>query len=108
MTGLLREERLRVTHGSVAAYRKPFLLDPYTLLVYKKGLYLARHTGLTRARVTQIMNLLLLAPDLQGQGLFMKPGLPWPGSRLRTPAPVRRRRARVGRAAASVGRDPAQ
>lgn len=41
MTGLLREERLRVTHGSVAAYRKPFLLEPYTLLVYKKGLYLA-------------------------------------------------------------------
>lgn len=44
MTGLLRDERLRVTHGSVAAYRKPFLLDPYTLLVYKKGLYLAGHS----------------------------------------------------------------
>jgi predicted DNA-binding transcriptional regulator YafY len=41
VTALLREERLRVTHGSVSAWRKRFLLDPYTLLVYKKGLYLA-------------------------------------------------------------------
>ena len=41
ITALLREERLRVTHGSVAKYQKPFVLDPYTLVVYKKGLYLA-------------------------------------------------------------------
>jgi hypothetical protein len=34
---------------------------------------LARQAGLTRARVTQIMNLLLLAPDLQVQVLMMKP-----------------------------------
>jgi hypothetical protein len=34
---------------------------------------LARQAGLTRARVTQIMNLLLLAPDLQEQVLMMKP-----------------------------------
>ncbi|MCC6748840.1 MAG: transcriptional regulator [Deltaproteobacteria bacterium] len=44
ITALLREERLRVTHGSVAKYQKPFLLDPYTLLIYKKGLYLAGHS----------------------------------------------------------------
>ena len=50
ITALLREERLRVTHGSVAKYQKPFLLDPYTLVIYKKGLYLAgyshHHQGL--------------------------------------------------------------
>lgn len=34
---------------------------------------LARQAGLTRARVTQIMNLLLLAPGLQEQVLVMKP-----------------------------------
>jgi len=41
MTALLREERLRVTHEGVSGGRKTFVLDPYTLLVYKKGLYLA-------------------------------------------------------------------
>lgn len=41
VTALLREERLLVTHGSVARFQKPFVLEPYTLLVYKKGLYLA-------------------------------------------------------------------
>jgi predicted DNA-binding transcriptional regulator YafY len=40
MTALLREERLRVTHEGVSGGRKTFVLDPYTLLVYKKGLYL--------------------------------------------------------------------
>jgi predicted DNA-binding transcriptional regulator YafY len=38
---LLREERLRVCHGSVDEYKTEFVLEPYTLLVYKKGLYLA-------------------------------------------------------------------
>ena len=41
MTALLREDRLRVTHESVSGARKTFVLEPYTLLVYKKGLYLA-------------------------------------------------------------------
>ena len=44
MTGLLREERLRVTHGSVAQYKKPFVLEPLTLVIYKKGLYLAGYS----------------------------------------------------------------
>lgn len=44
ITGLLREERLSVTHGSVAQYRRPFLLDPLTLVIYKKGLYLAGYS----------------------------------------------------------------
>jgi predicted DNA-binding transcriptional regulator YafY len=47
VTALLREERLRVTHDSVSGGKQTFLLEPYTLLVYKKGLYLvglsARH-----------------------------------------------------------------
>ena len=41
VTALLREERLRVTHESVSGGKKTFVLEPYTLLVYKKGLYLA-------------------------------------------------------------------
>ncbi len=41
MTALLREERLRVTQQGVSGKRKTFVLEPYTLLVYKKGLYLA-------------------------------------------------------------------
>jgi proteasome accessory factor B len=41
MTALLREERLRVAQEGVSGDRKTFVLEPYTLLVYKKGLYLA-------------------------------------------------------------------
>src|SRR4029077_14520101 len=41
ITALLREERLRVTHEGVSGGRKTFVLEPYTLLVYKKCLYLA-------------------------------------------------------------------
>ena len=41
ITALLREERLRVTHEGVSGGRKTFVIQPYTLLVYKKGLYLA-------------------------------------------------------------------
>src|SRR4029077_19683087 len=41
MTALLREERLRVTHEGVGGGRDNVVLPPYTLLVYKKGLYLA-------------------------------------------------------------------
>src|SRR4051812_13614027 len=41
VTALLREERLRVTHEGVSGGRKTFVVDPYTLLVYKKGLYLS-------------------------------------------------------------------
>jgi predicted DNA-binding transcriptional regulator YafY len=40
VTALLREERLRVTHDSVSGGKKTFVLEPYTLMVYKKGLYL--------------------------------------------------------------------
>jgi predicted DNA-binding transcriptional regulator YafY len=40
MTALTREERLRVRHDSVGDGKKPFVIEPYTLLIYKKGLYL--------------------------------------------------------------------
>ena len=40
LTGLLKEQRLAVVHESVRG-RARFEIDPYTLLVYKKGLYLA-------------------------------------------------------------------
>lgn len=41
VTALLREDRLRVTHEGVSGGRKTFVLEPYTLIVYKKGLYIA-------------------------------------------------------------------
>jgi proteasome accessory factor B len=41
LTALLHEERLRATHSSVGKGQKAFVLEPYSLLVYKKGLYLA-------------------------------------------------------------------
>src|SRR5262249_27746021 len=44
ITALLREERLRVTHEGVAGGRKTFVVEPYTLVVYKKGLYLPAFT----------------------------------------------------------------
>ncbi|MBI5546099.1 MAG: transcriptional regulator [Deltaproteobacteria bacterium] len=44
ITALLREERLRVSHGSVSKSQRVFVLEPYTLLVYKKGLYLAGYS----------------------------------------------------------------
>ena len=56
VTALLREERLRVTHEGVSGGRKTFVLEPYTLLVYKKGLYLAgfshQHRESGRSRST--------------------------------------------------------
>ena len=41
VTALLREEKLRVTQEGVGGGKKTFVIEPYTLLVYKKGLYLA-------------------------------------------------------------------
>jgi predicted DNA-binding transcriptional regulator YafY len=41
LTALLREECLEVTHQSFSTGRRTFRLEPYTLLVYKKGLYVA-------------------------------------------------------------------
>lgn len=39
-TALLREERLRIQHDSVDRGRKAFVIEPLTLLIYKKGVYL--------------------------------------------------------------------
>ena len=46
LTALLREERLDIVHESVEGGRRPARFEPYTLVVYKKGLYLA---GLSHA-----------------------------------------------------------
>jgi len=46
LTALLREERLDIVHASVDGGRGAARFDPYTLVVYKKGLYLA---GLSHA-----------------------------------------------------------
>jgi predicted DNA-binding transcriptional regulator YafY len=55
ITGLIREERLRVRYGGDRGdgrAAKPFVLEPYTLFVYKKGLYVAgfshQHQALRR------------------------------------------------------------
>jgi predicted DNA-binding transcriptional regulator YafY len=52
VTALLREERLRVRHESVARYGKEFVLEPYTLLIYKKGLYLVGYSHHHQGRRT--------------------------------------------------------
>lgn len=41
VTALIKEHRLRVQHASVKAGKESFLLEPYSLLIYKKGIYLA-------------------------------------------------------------------
>jgi predicted DNA-binding transcriptional regulator YafY len=46
LTALLREERLEMRHASIGGGRRRVLFEPYTLVVYKKGLYLA---GLSHA-----------------------------------------------------------
>jgi proteasome accessory factor B len=51
-TALLREHRLRVRHDSVAKGKKRFVVEPYTLLVYKKGLYLVAYSHHHKARRT--------------------------------------------------------
>jgi predicted DNA-binding transcriptional regulator YafY len=40
VTGLLKEERLEVKHHAVEKGRRALVVEPYTLLLYKKGLYL--------------------------------------------------------------------
>src|SRR6266540_318198 len=44
VTALLSEERLRLTHGVGVGRPRTLLFDPYTLLVYKKGLYLVGYS----------------------------------------------------------------
>lgn len=44
ITALLREQKLRVKHAAVGRGRTAFVFDPYTLLVYQKGLYLVGHS----------------------------------------------------------------
>ena len=43
-TALLREERLRVRHDSVGTGKTSFVIEPLTLLIYKKGVYLVANS----------------------------------------------------------------
>jgi hypothetical protein len=54
------------------AIRFEALLDQHPALSY---LDLARLSGVSRSRITQIFNLLYLAPDLQERLLFLSPKL---------------------------------
>ena len=60
----------RVTRLMALAIRFEALLDQHPELSY---LDLARLTGVSRSRITQISNLLHLAPDLQERLLFLSP-----------------------------------
>ncbi|MGZ4777665.1 MAG: helix-turn-helix transcriptional regulator [Thermoanaerobaculia bacterium] len=51
-TALVREERLRVRHDSVGRGQKEFVVEPYTILIYKKGLYLVANSPYHGARRT--------------------------------------------------------
>jgi len=44
LTALIREERLQIKHVSATRRPRQLLCDPYTLLVYKKGLYLVGYS----------------------------------------------------------------
>lgn len=43
-TALLRDERLRIRHTSVGSGRTRLVIEPYTLLIYKKGVYLVGYS----------------------------------------------------------------
>ena len=43
-TALIREERLTVRHDSIGKGKTSFVVEPYTLLIYKKGLYLVANS----------------------------------------------------------------
>ena len=64
---------------------------------------LARLGCVTRARITQIMNLLHLAPDIQEALLFLPPHAPGPRPDLREGRPSHRRRPPLAPAAQNVG-----
>jgi predicted DNA-binding transcriptional regulator YafY len=51
-TALIRDERLRVRHDSVGRGQKEFVVEPYTILIYKKGLYLVANSLHHHARRT--------------------------------------------------------
>ena len=70
-----REEGLRRTHPARVARLLAVAHDLDARLEageYQDYADIARQHGLTRARVTQVMNLLLLAPDIQAQVLELR------------------------------------
>jgi hypothetical protein len=65
-----RPQLPRVTQLMALAIRFEDLLAQHPELSYSD---LARLSGVCRARITEILNLLCLAPDLQERLLFLKP-----------------------------------
>jgi hypothetical protein len=72
----------RVTRLMALAIRFEDLLREYPELSYSD---LARLCGVSRSRITEILNLLHLAPDLQERLLFLKPN-PRGRDRIHEPA----------------------
>ncbi len=66
VTALLREERLRVRHDSVGRAKTTFTVEPYSLLVYKKGLYLVGYSHHHQARRTLALDGLRAVDWLKG------------------------------------------
>ncbi len=64
----------RITRLMALALRFADLLDEGTVKDYAE---LARLGEVSRARITQIMNLLNLAPDIQEKLLFLEPVTSW-------------------------------
>ena len=60
----------RITRLMAVAIKLQSLLQQYPDL---DGLQLARHAHVSRSRITQILNLLCLAPDIQEQLLGLQP-----------------------------------
>lgn len=67
-TALLRDERLRIRHASVGGGRTRFIVDPYTLLIYKKGVYLVGHSHHHGAVRTFALDGIRAADWLKGDG----------------------------------------
>ena len=70
-----REAGLRQTHPARVARLLAQAHDVETRVEsgeFRDYADVARHHGLTRARLTQVMNLLLLAPDIQAEVLALR------------------------------------
>ncbi len=65
VTALLREQRLLITHDRMG--KEPFAFEPYTLLVYKKGLYLVGFSHLHQAVRTFALDSIRDAEWLRGE-----------------------------------------
>jgi proteasome accessory factor B len=68
VTALIKENRLKVTYARAGGGESSFLLDPYTLLVYKKGLYLVGYSHRHEALRTFSLDAFREVTWLRGEG----------------------------------------